>query len=173
MLQIKKHALRIALGICLAIGTFIIASAAPSLAEKVISAPEVYTATKEKLALSGYDPVAYFVAGAPTKGLAEVSTQHQGVTWRFANEANKAAFLAQPAKYAPQYGGYCAYAVSQGYTASADPTVWEIVDGKLYLNYNRSVGVSWSKQARAYIASGDANWAKRNTKLNRSEPGTN
>ncbi|MEQ1695392.1 MAG: YHS domain-containing (seleno)protein [Hyphomicrobiaceae bacterium] len=131
------------------------------MAEKVIAAPQVYTATKEKLAVSGYDPVAYFSVGAPTKGLTGISTVHQGVTWRFANEANKAEFLAQPAKYAPQYGGYCAYAVSQGYTASADPNAWEIVDGKLYLNYSRSVAASWSKQARAYIKSGDAHWAKR------------
>ncbi len=169
MFEIKKLVARSALGLWLAVGALLVASATPGMAERTISAPEVYTATKEKLALSGYDPVAYFVAGAPKKGQAGISTVHQGITWRFENEANKAAFLAQPAKYAPQYGGYCAYAVSQGYTASGDPTVWEIVDGKLYINYSRSVGVSWSKQARTYIASGDAHWAKRT----RSEPPTN
>lgn len=161
MFDQKKHLALPALGIWLALSAFTFASAGPTLAEKVISAPDVYTVTKDKLAISGHDPVAYFVAGAPTKGLADISAVHQGVTWRFANEANKAAFLADPAKFAPQYGGYCAYAVSQGYTASADPNAWEIVDGKLYLNYSRSVAASWSKQARSYIKSGDGYWAKR------------
>lgn len=161
MFGIKKRIAISALGTLLLVGALSVGSPAPGIAGKAISVPEVYTATKEKLALNGYDPVAYFVSGAPKKGLAAITTQHQGVTWRFENEANKAAFLAQPAKYAPQYGGYCAYAVSQGYTASGDPTAWEIVDGKLYVNYNRSVAVSWSKQSRAYIMSGDANWTKR------------
>ena len=169
MFEIKKHFVRVTLTSCLIVSAALLGSATSGLAEKTISAPEVYTASKDKLALSGYDPVAYFVASSPKKGLTEISAVHQGVTWRFENEANKAAFLAQPEKYAPQYGGYCAYAVSQGYTASADPTVWEIIDGKLYLNYNRSVGVSWSKQSQSYIASGDVNWAKRT----RNEPRTN
>lgn len=161
MFAFKKHVLLTALSIGLAAGAALVASAPPGVAATAISAPEVYTATKEKLALSGYDPVAYFVASAPKKGSADISVMHLGATWRFESESNKAAFLAQPEKYAPQYGGYCAYAVSQGYTASADPTVWEIVDGKLYVNYNRATGASWSKKARAYIASGDAHWAKR------------
>lgn len=161
MFESKKHLAVSALWIWLAVGAFTVGKTSPTLAEKVISAPQVYAATKEKLAVSGYDPVAYFVAGAPTKGLPGISAMHEGVTWRFADDANKAAFLADPAKYAPQYGGYCAYAVSQGYTASADPNAWEIVDGKLYLNYNRSVAASWSKQARDYIKTGDSHWAKR------------
>jgi len=160
-LRTKQHVAMTALAAVLAVGTMSIGSSTHSIAAKAISAPSVFTTTKEKLALNGYDPVAYFVAGAPKKGVAGITAQHQGATWRFESEANKTAFLAQPEKYAPQYGGYCAYAVSQGYTASADPTAWEIVDGKLYVNYNRSVAASWSKQSRAYITSGDDHWAKR------------
>lgn len=161
MVGTKNHFILMALAGAVAFGAMAVVGLTPSLAQKLISGPAVYTATSEKLALSGSDPVAYFVGGAPAKGMAAITTQHQGVTWRFVSEANRAAFIAEPAKYAPQYGGYCAYAVSQGYTASADPTVWEIVDGKLYVNYNRSVGVNWSKQAKSFIRSGDANWAKR------------
>lgn len=122
------------------------------------SAP-IYT-SGDKLAVSGYDPVAYFTAGQPVKGQAEIATQHQGFVWRFASEANRAAFLADPARYTPQYGGYCAWAVSQGYTASADPTVWKVVEGKLYLNYNRSVGRTWEKNMPVNISRADANWPK-------------
>ena len=161
MSRTRTHVAMSALAAVLAVGAMSIGSSAPSIAAKAISAPPVFTTTKEKLALNGYDPVAYFVAGGPKKGLAAITAQHQGATWRFESEANKTSFLAQPEKYAPQYGGYCAYAVSQGYTASADPTAWEIVDGKLYVNYNRSVAASWSKQSRAYITSGDDHWAKR------------
>jgi YHS domain-containing protein len=161
MLKTTTRATALAVTLLLALGAFAIATTPNAAAQKVISAPEIYTASREKIAVSGYDPVAYFVTGTPTKGQATLTAVHQGVTWRFANEPNRTAFLADPAKYAPQYGGYCAYAVSQGYTASADPTVWEIVDGKLYLNYSRSVGTSWSKQSRSYIKSGDNYWAQR------------
>ena len=67
-------------------------------------------------------------------------------------------FAANPEKYAPQYGGYCAWAVSQGYTASTDPEAWKIVDGKLYLNYSKSVQLTWEQDAAGNIAAADENW---------------
>ena len=85
---------------------------------------------------------------------------HDGATWRFTSEANRDAFRAKPTRYAPQYGGYCAWAVSQGYTAKGDPNAWKIVGGKLYLNYDKRVQSTWEKAAEANIVKADANWPK-------------
>ena len=109
-------------------------------------------------AIRGYDPVAYFTIGAPTPGSDQFSASWQGATYRFANAENLARFEADPAAYAPQYGGYCAYAVSQGATASTVPQAWTIVDGKLYLNYSLSVKQRWSKDIPGNIKAADSNW---------------
>jgi len=124
----------------------------------------VFTGIVKGVAVGGYDPVAYFTAGKPVRGSKDITHTHEGATWRFASEANRAAFMADPAKYAPQYGGYCAWAVSQGYTAKGDPNAWKIVGDKLYLNYNRSVQRSWEKNAAGNITKADANWPKVLTK---------
>lgn len=138
----------------------VVVSVSPSLIPSVMAGtPAVYTAS-DKLAVSGYDAVAYFTEGKATKGSAEFSLLHQGVAWRFSSAANRATFQAAPSKYAPQYGGHCAWAISQGYTASADPKVWKIVDGKLYLNFNTSVGRNWEKSAADNITRADENWPK-------------
>lgn len=110
------------------------------------------------MAVSGHDPVAYFTQGRPVKGDARFTTRWNGAQWRFASAENLAAFRANPARYAPQYHGYCAWAVAQGYTASADPTVWRIVDGKRYLNYSRSVGQNWERDIPGHIRKANANW---------------
>ena len=110
------------------------------------------------LAIRGYDPVAYFTQGAPTRGRPEFETRHDGATWRFANAENLAAFEADPARYAPQYGGYCAYAVALGSKSPTDPAAWKIVDGKLYLNLNRGIQRRWEADIPGFIARGDANW---------------
>jgi YHS domain-containing protein len=120
--------------------------------------PAVYTEFKSKLALDGYDAVAYFKTGQPAKGSAQHAFAWNGATWQFASAENKAAFEASPQAYAPQYGGYCAWAVSEGYTAKGDPSHWRVVDGKLYLNYNASVQKSWEKNIPGHIAKGDRNW---------------
>lgn len=120
----------------------------------------VYTGTFSNVAVSGYDPVAYFTAGKPVKGDKKFTATYKGAEFRFASAANQAAFQKDPARYAPQYGGYCAWAVSQGYTASADPTVWKVVGGKLYLNYNKDVGEKWSKDIPGHIAAADKNWPR-------------
>lgn len=110
------------------------------------------------LAIQGYDPVAYFKAGKPVYGKAEFTFEHAGTTWQFASAANRDAFAADPARYAPQYGGYCAWAVSQGYTASTDPDAWHIEDGKLYLNYSKSVQSRWAEDIAGNIRKADTNW---------------
>ena len=110
------------------------------------------------IAIDGSDPVAYFTQGAPVSGSADITHDWGGVTWRFASTANRDAFAANPERYAPQYGGYCAWAVSEGYTASTVPDAWRIVDDKLYLNYSRRIQRRWAKDIPARIAAGDANW---------------
>jgi len=122
--------------------------------------PAVYTGIVKGVAVGGYDPVAYFTAGQPVKGNPAISLDHDGAKWYFSTEANRDAFKAEPAKYAPQYGGYCAWAVAQGSTAKGDPTAWSIHEGKLYLNYNQSVRKDWSQNIPANVAKGDANWPK-------------
>jgi YHS domain-containing protein len=109
-------------------------------------------------AIAGYDPVAYFTDGKPIKGAKNHSAEWKGATWHFASADNKAKFEADPAKYAPQYGGFCAWAVSQGYTAKIDPVAWHIEDGKLYLNYNKSVQKRWTGDIPGNISKGDTNW---------------
>lgn len=118
----------------------------------------IYTGTFSSLAVSGHDPVAYFREGRPVKGSKEFEHQWNGATWRFSSSENLAAFREEPLAYAPQYGGYCAWAVSQGYTASTDPEAWRIVDGRLYLNYSKSVQQTWERDIPGNIAKADANW---------------
>lgn len=111
-------------------------------------------------AIDGTDPVSYFTEGRPVEGSSKYTHEWNGATWRFASEENRALFAANPEKYAPQYGGYCAWAVSQGYTASTEPEHWSIVDGKLYLNYSADVQARWVKDKPGFIAKADANWPK-------------
>ncbi len=111
-------------------------------------------------AIRGYDPVAYHAEGKPVKGERAHRVEWKGATWSFASAENKALFEADPEKYAPRYGGYCAWAVSNGYTASIDPDAWSIVDGKLYLNYSLGVRTQWSEDIPGNIAKSDVNWPK-------------
>ena len=110
------------------------------------------------VAINGYDPVAYFTDARPVEGEARFASRWNGVEWRFASADNQAAFEADPARYAPQYGGYCAYAVANNYTASTDPDAWSVEDGKLYLNFSRGVRRRWLRDVPGHIAAGDANW---------------
>ena len=113
---------------------------------------------EDGLAIAGTDPVAYFRQGRAVEGSSEFEYQWKGATWRFQSAANKALFVSNPEEYAPQYGGYCAYAVSRGYTASTEPEAWKIVDGKLYLNYSLEVRELWSQDIPGYIAKANQNW---------------
>lgn len=118
----------------------------------------VYTGTFSNVAVEGHDAVAYFTEGKPVKGSKTFKTTYNGAEFRFATAENLATFEAEPAKYAPQYGGYCAWAVSQGYTAKGDADHWAIVDGKLYLNYNKKVQETWNEDRPGFIASADTEW---------------
>lgn len=120
--------------------------------------PPVYTGAFDNIAVQGHDPVAYFTDGKPVKGSKDFVAEYQGAEFRFATAANRDAFRADPSKYAPQYGGYCAWAVSQGYHAKGDAKNWKIVDGRLYLNYNTSIQKKWEADIPGFIAAADAQW---------------
>jgi YHS domain-containing protein len=130
---------------------FAILSIAPAAAQKVNTS---FTG----LAIDGYDPVAYFTQNKPVKGTREFTFEFEGATYRFASAEHREQFAKDPAKYAPQYGAFCAWAVSRGYTADTDPQAWRIVDGKLYLNYNTSVQKQWEQDIPGNISKANANW---------------
>jgi YHS domain-containing protein len=110
------------------------------------------------LAIRGYDVVAYFTDSKPVKGEERFTQQWKGVTWRFASEEHRRMFVASPEKYEPQYGGYCAWGMSNGYKAPIDPTAWKIVEGKLYLNYNSGVQQKWLADVPGLVKKADALW---------------
>lgn len=114
--------------------------------------------TKSGVAINGYDPVAYFSAGKPVKGQSIFHFSYLGTKWLFSSPENLELFKNEPTKYAPQYGGYCAYAVSQGKTAKTEPKAWTIVAGKLYLNYSLGIKKKWKKDISGYIKKADTNW---------------
>ena len=109
-------------------------------------------------AIRGYDPVAYFTEQQPVKGSQDISHSWNDATWYFSTKENRAKFVSSPEKYAPAYGGYCAYAVANGYTATTDPDAWSIVGDRLFLNYSLGVKRRWEKNVSGYIKSADANW---------------
>lgn len=135
-----------------------LAAAATFAATRPAAANQSAVYTNNGIAVDGTDVVSYFTDGAPVSGDAGITHDWNGATWRFSSEANRAAFAADPDAYAPQYGGYCAYAVAQGSTASTVPDAWAIVDDKLYLNFNRRIQRRWEEDPAGYIAAADANW---------------
>lgn len=128
------------------------------LAGPAAAVDPVFTALFSDKAIRGYDTVAYFTENQAVEGSAEYATEYQGATWLFSSQEHLDLFLADPEKYAPQYGGYCAYAVSQNQTASIKPELFTIVDGKLYLNYNESINDKWRADKINYIEAADKNW---------------
>ena len=136
--------------------------------------PEVVTADKnvadragvrvfvdeQGLAIRGTDPVAYFTEGRPVPGNPDFTHTWNEVTWQFSSAENQDQFAGNPEQYAPQYGGFCAWAVSQGKTATTDPDAWKIVDGKLYLNYSRERQELWEQDITGNIQKANANWMK-------------
>ncbi|POR50798.1 YHS domain-containing (seleno)protein [Bosea psychrotolerans] len=109
-------------------------------------------------AIQGFDPVAYFRDGGPRKGKPEFSVRYRGATWRFASAEHKALFEADPIRYMPAYGGFCAYGTSRGYLVKIEPDAWSIVDGKLYLNYDLDVRRTWLRDTKKYLARSEAGW---------------
>lgn len=129
-----------------------------AIAGGAVAKDPVYTPRFSNTAVDGHDVVAYFEEGAPIKGDKEFTTEYKGAEWRFSSQANLDAFTADPEAYAPQYGGYCAWAASQGYTARGNPDNWTIYEGKLYLNYNDKVQADWLQNIPGFIELADANW---------------
>jgi hypothetical protein len=116
------------------------------------------TTDGQRAAIRGYDAVAYHTIGAPVLGSVDFTHQWRGATWRFATAANRDLFAKTPEKYAPQYGGYCAFGTSRGYKVSTQPDQFAVVGGKLYLNYNAGVSMTWNKDRAFYIEKADSNW---------------
>jgi len=118
--------------------------------------PEVFSTSEG--AIRGYDAVAYFTFNKAVKGDVKFTTTYKGVNWHFASKENLKLFISSPEKYAPQYGGYCAYAVSQNYTYETDPNAFTIVDDKLYLNYDLKTSKHWNSKRTEYIEAANKNW---------------
>ena len=114
--------------------------------------------TKRGYAVSGYDPVAYFTTGKPTKGDKNISAEWNDAKWIFATEEHKNLFLANPEKYAPAYDGHCAFAAGIGKKVSAKPTLWKIIDDRLFLNFSKAANTRWLDNPESYIKDGDDNW---------------
>lgn len=145
--------LRRAALLCAALFAF----ATPALAAK----PEVYRSANWSYAINGADAVAYYslaANAAPVQGSDQFTLEYKGAKWRFASAANRDAFAAEPARYAPQYGGYCAWALARNKLAPGDPAVWHVKGGKLYLNVNKSIQKQWLANVDRDIANGDKNW---------------
>ncbi len=132
------------------------AVAAAALPQAVLAAQE--NNVVNGYAVHGYDVVAYFSEGKPVSGKDDFTAQHGGVTYRFASAANRDAFAADPARYAPQYGGFCAFGTAMGRKFDGDPTAWAIVDGKLYLNLNKDVQAKWKENVPGFIKGAENNW---------------
>jgi YHS domain-containing protein len=124
---------------------------------------------KDGVALRGYDPVAYFTENKPVIGSPSHTATYKGSTFRFVSRANRDAFMADPAKYAPQYGGFCAFGVAKGQKAAIDPAAFSIVNGKLYLNYNSSIQRSWQADIPGHIQTADRNWPNVSTQTRVTE----
>ena len=130
-----------------------------TLAPGMAFAAEPVNVDKSGVAIHGHDPVAYFVDGKPVAGRPEHSATVGAATYWFTSEANLQVFKADPAKYEPQYGGYCAYGVAQGYKPDIDPTAFRVVDGKLYLNLSPAVQKRWLEDIPGFITRANQNWS--------------
>jgi len=145
--------------------TLLLATAALLVSTAANAAPPINTLKtglfggRTDTAILGYDPVAYFSEGKPVKGQDKLSVDWMGAKWNFASQANLDKFKAAPEKWAPQYGGYCAYGVSQDNLVSIEPDKFKILDGKLYLNYDADVQAKWLKDPAGFIKLADAKFA--------------
>ncbi len=124
-----------------------------------------YNIDANRVAIHGYDTVAYFTDGKPLKGKSEFGHVWRDTQWHFVSAGNRDLFAANPDRYAPQYGGYCALGLASGEFADADPEAWTIVDGKLYLNNTKDFRVVWRKAPEAHIGNANYNWTKNRDKL--------
>jgi len=112
----------------------------------------------DDVAIRGYDPVAYHLVQAPVIGDPQITYVYNDATWRFSSEENRDRFRNDPDRYAPQYGGFCAYGMSRGFVVSTDPEAWTIVDDTLYLNYSLGVRKTWLKDVPGNVSKADSHW---------------
>ncbi len=132
---------------------------APSTSYAVKNTGGEYNTLYAGLGAKGYDVVAYFTDNKPVQGSDKYTTSYRGVTWQFASAEHRDTFKADPAHFAPQYGGFCSWGVSQGKLFDVDPVNgWKVVDGKLYLNFNADIHKVWEKDSSGYIAKAEKNW---------------
>ncbi len=124
------------------------------------SAEKLVSKTADGLAIRGYDAVAYRTIETATKGNAQYEYAWKGAKWLFANAENRDSFAANPEMYAPEYGGFCAWSMAQKNVMEADPEVWKVVDGKLYLIQNEMVKEVWEKSQPDFIEKSNQNWQK-------------
>ncbi|MDW3197072.1 MAG: YHS domain-containing (seleno)protein [Cytophagales bacterium] len=117
-----------------------------------------YIYSNEDGAIEGYDPVAYFTDSKPMKGKKDFTYQWKDANWYFVSEKNRDLFKANPEAYAPQFGGYCAFAVSEGETEEIDPMAWKVVEGKLYLNYDLETRDDWEAEQAERIKMAEGHW---------------
>ena len=137
-------------------GGAVLVSVVPNLA--IAGKAKIFTGKTPGVAINGYDPVGYFSQSKAVKGSSKFSSKWNGTTWHFSSAANRDKFAASPAKFAPQYGGYCAYSVSHGGAAKTEPEAWTIVDNKLYLNYSNFVRGQWRAKTAFHIKRANKNW---------------
>lgn len=124
---------------------------------------KTHTFVVDMVAIRGYDPVAYHTEMKPVKGEPAYAHEYNNAIWQFTSDENLKLFRDDPDRYAPEYGGYCAYAMSKGYVVSTDPAAWTIDRGKLYLNYSLGVRKTWLKDVPGYVAKADVNWREKNS----------
>ncbi|WP_278923288.1 MULTISPECIES: YHS domain-containing (seleno)protein [Pseudophaeobacter] len=129
-----------------------------AMATSALAAGVEINASSTGLALQGYDPVAYFTDGAPTKGSYKITTVFDDATYRFASEEHKAQFEANPEAYLPAYGGYCAFGTAMGFKFDGDPTYWKIVDNTLYLNLSKDIQTRWEGNIPGFVEDADGHW---------------
>ncbi|MBX2836277.1 MAG: YHS domain-containing protein [Gammaproteobacteria bacterium] len=130
----------------------------PWTANIALAKDPIYTSFMDNSAVGGYDVVSYYQDGGPKKGSDKFKTDYKGAEWFFTTKENLEAFVAEPEKYAPQYGGYCAFAVAMNQTVKGDPLQWTFVEDKLYLNINASIKEKWQSNQDEFISRGDTNW---------------
>jgi YHS domain-containing protein len=158
MIKFLKHSLNL-LAVVASLGLATMAT--PALATKTASGE--YNSMHAGLGAKGYDVVSYFTENKPVQGSDRYTTEFGGVKWQFSSADNLAAFKKDPAKYAPQFGGYCAWGASIGKLFDVDPVnAWKVVDGKLYLNFNGDINNTFSKAPQGFIDKANLNWPSLN-----------
>ena len=147
---------RAAMASVLAVAGMLFASAASAAQPPINTLKNSLFGGRTDTAINGYDTVSYFTVGKPAKGQDALATEWMGAKWKFSTQANLDLFKANPEKYAPQYGGYCAFGVAQDNLVKVEPDQFTIRDGKLYLNFDADIQAKWLQDPAGFIKAADA-----------------